>query len=166
MSPVLFLDFDGVLHPDEVYITASGPQLRVEGKLFMWATVLEAELEPYPDLKIVLSTSWVRKLGFSRAKKRLSPAIQNRIVGSTWHSSMAKVWADQIWWDETSRHGQILRFVARARITQWLALDDDAEMWPVTDLHRLVLMDGKQGLSNEQAVAELRSRLAALAPSR
>lgn len=166
MAAVLFLDFDGVLHPDEVYITANGPRLRAEGELFMWASALEAELAPYPDLKIVLSTSWVRQLGFSRAKKRLSASMQNRIIGATWHSSMAKVWADQIWWDETSRHGQIVRFAARAGITHWLALDDDAKDWADADRHRLILLDGREGLSNEGAITQLRSRLATLPASR
>jgi hypothetical protein len=159
MAKVLFLDFDGVLHPDQVYITASGPQLRAEGELFMWAPILEAELAPYPDLKIVLSTSWVRNIGFGRAKRRLSPSVQERIIGSTWHSSMAKVWADQIWWDGASRHGQIMRYAARARVNQWLALDDDGENWAPADLHRLVLLDGREGLSSAAGVDELRSRL-------
>jgi hypothetical protein len=162
MAAVLFLDFDGVLHPDQVYITASGPQLRSAGELFMWIPVLEAALAPYPDIKIVLSTSWVRKLGFSRAKKRLSPTLQKRVVGSTWHSSMAKVWADQIWWDGTSRHGQISRYAARSGITRWLALDDDAENWAAADLHRLILLDGAEGLSSPAAAVELDRRLAAL----
>lgn len=162
MAAILFLDFDGVLHPDQVYMTAAGPELRTVGELFMWAPILEEELIPYPDLKIVLSTSWVRNLGFSRAKKRLSPGLQSRIVGSTWHSSMSKVWADQIWWDETSRHGQILRYAARAKISHWLALDDDADGWAVAELHKLVLLDGSKGLSCPTAVSELRSRLAGL----
>lgn len=165
MAATLFLDFDGVLHPDQVYITSSGPRLRTAGELFMWAPILEEELAPYPDLKIVLSTSWVRNLGFSRAKKRLSTSLKNRIVGSTWHSSMAKVWADQIWWDETSRHGQIARYAARAGISQWLALDDDSNGWAIADMPKLVLLDGSKGLSSPSAVAELRSRLLNLAIS-
>ena len=35
MRTVLFLDFDGVLHPDEVYLTRRGPELRAPGELFM-----------------------------------------------------------------------------------------------------------------------------------
>jgi hypothetical protein len=160
---ILFLDFDGVLHSDEVYITATGPKLRGSGELFMWASMLEAELVPHPDLKIALSTSWVRKLGFSRAKKRLPMELQKRVVGSTWHSSMARVWADQIWWDQTSRYDQIMRYVARAGITDWLALDDDAENWGAADRDRLVLTDGAQGLACQSVLAELRAKLLASA---
>jgi len=35
---ILFLDFDGVLHPDAVYLRHSGQiELRTEGELFMWS---------------------------------------------------------------------------------------------------------------------------------
>ncbi|NKA73639.1 hypothetical protein GO285_02999 [Ralstonia solanacearum] len=33
----LFLDYDGVLHPDEVYYEYGKPVLRADGELFMWA---------------------------------------------------------------------------------------------------------------------------------
>jgi hypothetical protein len=156
---ILFLDFDGVLHPDDVFMTPKGPQLRSSGDLFMWAAILDDELAPFPKVKIVLSTSWVRQLDFSRAKKRLPKGLQARIVGSTWHSSMSKVWADQIWWDQTSRHGQISRYVARANITDWIAIDDDAENWASNDLNRLLLADRNHGLTTPGLLDALRAKL-------
>lgn len=160
---ILFLDFDGVLHPESVYLTASGPKLSGEGELFMWARILEQALVPYPEVRLVLSTSWVRHLGFSRAKKRLSPALQSRVVGSTWHSSMLKAWADQVWWDQASRHGQIIRYVARAGAQSWLALDDDDEGWPVSDLGRLIRVNGTNGISDERVITDLKLKLELLA---
>ena len=61
---VLYLDYDGVLHHESCYWHArKGPYLNVpEGEnnvLFRHAPLLAEMLEPYPDLKIVLSTSWV-----------------------------------------------------------------------------------------------------------
>ncbi|MEE4892857.1 HAD domain-containing protein [Pseudomonas alliivorans] len=156
---VLFLDFDGVLHPDGVYMTPQGPQLRSSGCLFMWAPILEKELAPFPKVKIVLSTSWVRQLDFSRAKKRLPIGLQTRVIGSTWHSSMSKIWADQVWWDQTSRHGQILRYVARANISDWFAIDDDAEGWACTNRDRLLLTDPNEGLITAGLLEELRIKL-------
>jgi len=156
---ILFLDFDGVIHPDTVFLTPRGPLLRGSGELFMWASILDDELASYPDVKIVLSTSWVRKLGFSRAKKRLPKGLQDRIIGSTWHSSMSKVWADQIWWDQASRHEQILRYVARAKITNWIALDDDSEGWASSDLGRLLKTDPSQGLTTPDLLFALRMTL-------
>jgi hypothetical protein len=156
---ILFLDFDGVLHPGEVFRTSKGPQLRSAGELFMWASILEAELEYYPTVRIVLSTSWVRELGFSRAKTRLPAGLRARVVGSTWHSSMAEVWADQVWWDQASRYAQILRYVARAKVPRWVAIDDDADGWATDNLDRLLLSDQRLGLTTPGIMETLRDKL-------
>lgn len=158
---ILFLDFDGVLHPDSVFVTRKGPKLQGYGQLFMWMPILEAELSAFPAVELVLSTSWVRHIGFTRAKKRLSIELQNRVVGATWHSSMANAWADQIWWDQTSRYGQIMRYVGRAEITHWLALDDDVEGWAPSNRHRLIPSNGFKGLSDELTAQDLRTKLQA-----
>ncbi|KFE52123.1 HAD domain-containing protein [Pseudomonas syringae] len=161
---ILFLDFDGVLHPDEVYITKTGPKLRSAGELFMWADLLDQLLYDFPAVRIVLSTSWVRHIGFSKAKKRLPLRIQVRVVGSTWHSSMERELSDVIWWDQATRHDQIARYVARSGVTQWVALDDDARGWDAGHLHRLVLTDPAQGLSNPSTLIKLRKRLSPNGP--
>ncbi|MGB7389415.1 MAG: HAD domain-containing protein, partial [Pseudomonas neustonica] len=68
---LLFLDYDGVLHPDEVFLLSNGRvELRADGSLFMWAPTL-MELISDLDVQVVLSTSWVRYLGFKRARKAL-----------------------------------------------------------------------------------------------
>ena len=88
---VLYLDYDGVVHPDEVYLDAHNRiYLRGESTLFEHAALLEATLAPYPQLRIVLSTSWVRMKGFDRACKRLHQALRERILGATWHSRFAQ----------------------------------------------------------------------------
>jgi hypothetical protein len=156
---ILFLDFDGVLHPDEVYITRGGPKLRCDGELFMWATVLEDILHDFPNVKIVLSTSWVRQLGFAKAKKRLPVFLQTKIVGSTWHSSMAKDLSNTVWWDEATRHDQIARYVARSHVRDWVALDDDAQGWHPDHIDRLVVAQPMLGLSDLVTQLKLKSLL-------
>ena len=37
---ILFLDYDGVLHPDSAYLVRGRPVLRATGGLFMWAEPL------------------------------------------------------------------------------------------------------------------------------
>lgn len=157
---ILFLDFDGVLHPDEVYITRGGPKLRSDGELFMWATVLEGILYDFPGVRIVLSTSWVRQLGFAKTKKHLTVALQTKIVGSTWHSSMAKDLSNTVWWDQATRHDQIARYVARSRVQDWVALDDDVQGWHADRLDRLVLAESSLGLSDPVTQLKLKSLLA------
>ncbi|MDP1870810.1 MAG: HAD domain-containing protein [Gallionella sp.] len=69
---MLFLDFDGVLHPNEAFMTKTGVVLRCDGhNLFEHAELLADLLEPYPTVKIMLSTSWVWTLNFKKAKARL-----------------------------------------------------------------------------------------------
>ena len=46
---VLFLDFDGVLHPDDVYRTRHGLELRAPGALMMHAPLLVELLESVGD---------------------------------------------------------------------------------------------------------------------
>jgi len=54
---LLFLDYDGVLHPDEVYLKRGRPVLRGPGELFMWVPHLLSAIEG-ADVRIVLSTSF------------------------------------------------------------------------------------------------------------
>lgn len=154
---VLFLDFDGVLHPDAVFHTSKGLQLRSEGQLFMWAPLLVQALADQPQVSIVLSTSWVRQLGYHRARKYLPEAIQHRVIGATWHSTMARNWADQSWWNGASRYEQISRHAARARLSDWLAIDDDTASWPVDAGHHLLPCDGRLGLSQPGCIDSLRA---------
>jgi hypothetical protein len=76
---------------------------------------------------------------------------------------MLKAWADQVWWDQASRHGQIIRYVARSGARSWLALDDDDQGWPVGDLGRLIRVEGTTGISDEQVITDLKLKLELLA---
>jgi hypothetical protein len=145
---VLFLDFDGVLHPDAVYLTRNGPTLRAEGKLFIWAPALIEVLNEFPTVSIVLSTSWVRHLGFKRAVSFLPPELAVRVAGATWHSSMAKEWLGDNRWDGRTRYDQISRYAARAKLANWVSLDDDPVGWASTAHNRLVACDPSLGLSD------------------
>ena len=61
---ILFLDFDGVLHPARAVMGNHGPELTGGGSLFMWADGLTELLAEHSHVKIVLSTSWARHLPF------------------------------------------------------------------------------------------------------
>lgn len=154
---ILFLDFDGVLHPDAVYLRHSGQiELRTEGALFMWADRLAEALQPHPDVRIVLSTSWVRNIGFHRARKALPADLAARVVGATWHSGMGKGWPDYIPWDNQTRYEQIKAYLARLSAPhRWIAVDDDAQGWASAELHRLIQTDPNSGISSPEALAAL-----------
>ncbi|MHB8914866.1 MAG: HAD domain-containing protein [Thiobacillus sp.] len=167
----LFLDFDGVLHPNEAYLRTGGVVLLADGHaLFEYADRLCEILAPYPTLRVVLSTSWVAALrSFKKAKGYLPPALQAQVVGATWHSGAGRVagstWhssADRYEWNLLTRFEQIQRYVARHRLPDWLALDDDDIGWPDDQRHRLVCTHEWHGLGDEFAQSDLRAKLAVL----
>ena len=152
--PALFLDFDGVLHPDAAYREGGRVVLRADGiQLFEWVGVLEDLLAPYPTLQVVLSTSWVRVLGFDVAYSHLSERIRRRVVGATWYRTAPRRW------NRLSRYEQIRHTVERHRYARWLAVDDDGAGW--ADEHRgnLVLTDPLLGLGVDRAQQDLREKL-------
>lgn len=156
---ILFLDYDGVLHADDVYRTKKGTALKGGGILFEHAHILATAIEPHPEVNIVLSTSWVRELGFNRAKKYLPSALQNRVSGSTYHTSYESVDFTGIPWGLLTRYEQIARHVLRHNITNWIAVDNDNEGWPESQAHRLIHTDDGLGLGDPVAQQRLVSAL-------
>ena len=151
----LFLDYDGVLHSDDVYRNKSGIALKSGGTLFEHAHILAVAIEPHPEVNIVLSTSWVRELGFERAKKYLPPSLQSRVTGATYHSSFELDDGLQTPWVLLNRYEQIARHVLKHNIKDWLAVDNDNEAWPSALNHRLVHTDDDLGLGELAAQQRL-----------
>ncbi|WP_197388316.1 HAD domain-containing protein [Ralstonia pseudosolanacearum] len=164
---ILFLDYDGVLHPDAVYLVRRQPVLRADGELFMWAPLLTAILEPHPDVRIVLSTSWVRVLGFSRARKALPDSLRRRVIGATWHSAMGRHHEghhrlENNWFVNASRYEQITRYLSSVTpdtASNWVAVDDDAEGWAEPDCCHLVRTNSWTGLSSQESLFDLDAKL-------
>lgn len=157
---VLFLDYDGVLHPDAAFRTKHGIELRAAGKLMMHAHILHEILQDFPSVKICLSTSWVRMLGFKKARDSLPECLQSRTVSATWHSHMKATAREG--YDLHTRYEQICGAVTRSRIKYWVALDDDPDFsWPAND-SRLVRCDSDLGLGSILSQEELRTKLAKL----
>lgn len=159
---VLFLDLDGVTHPESVYLLHKhGPTLldAPGHSLFEHCPLLEQTLEPYPELRIVLSTSWVRRYRGSirRVSRRLTPGLQARVVGATYHSRM-----DPAEFAAAPRGVQIWSDVLRRKPVDWLALDDDYLHWPAWCRDKLVRTDPVLGISEPSVLAELKTKLAAM----
>lgn len=157
---ILFLDFDGVLHPSAVYRSREqGIHLRVEGHaLFEHAQSLADLLADFPEVRIVLSTSWVSSLGrFDDTLAYLPIALQSRVAGATWHSRKPPYQ-----WAAMTRYEQIMEYVYRHQVRHWVAVDDDDIGW--ADKHRegLVHTDPDRGLGIDATQASLREKLQAL----
>lgn len=142
---LLYLDFDGVLHPVQ------------GGERFQHAGLLAEVLEPYPQLKIVLSTSWVVLPGFFSAKERLPEALKSRVIGSTFPPDI-----DERAFLKMPRGQQVYEDVLRRKPATWLAIDDDIRGWPREYLNRFVQADYHQGISEPAVLAELQTKLMSL----
>jgi hypothetical protein len=155
---LIYLDFDGPMHHNEVYWRPKrGPYFHAEAaghRFFEHAPLLEAALQAHPNVKIVLSTSWVRVYGCGRAAKKLPPALCERVIGATFHRRMNR---QEFEW--TPRGQQIWDDVGRRRPAAWVALDDDVEGWPAACLDNLIAVDGATGLGDPAVLAELTRRL-------
>lgn len=154
---VLYLDFDGVLHHGEVYWSPrKGPYIdpTVKQNLFAYTSLLEELLSPYPNLAIVLSTSWVLNYGCHGAAKRLPFSLRQRVIGATFHSQMRR--ED---FDNASRGMQVWSDVYRRQPADWLALDDDYLQWPAWCRDKLIRTRPHLGLSCPETQELLRLKL-------
>jgi hypothetical protein len=157
---VCYCDYDGVAHDDEVYWSPKkGIHMRTPGRtLFEWLPVLEELLAPYPDVKIVLSTSWVRVKSFGFAKSQLTPALHSRVIGATFHSRETNKFV----FDRMSRGMQICADVERRMPARWFAIDNDDYGWPTWCRDRLIKTEDRLGLSELAVQDQIRKMLAAL----
>jgi hypothetical protein len=155
---VLYCDYDGVLHHDDVYWSLQkGIYMKSAGcRLFEWMHILEELLEPHPNVGIVLSTSWVRVKSFNYAKQQLTPSLQARVLGSTFHRREI----GKRRFDSMSRGDQVLADVQRRRPTRWMALDNDDSGWPSQWRANLIKTQDHLGLSDAEVQEAIRSRLA------
>ncbi len=117
---VLFVDYDNCLHRCDALISDQGIVASEPGvALFEFGEILERELQPYPEVKIVLSTDWVEVLGFEGARDALPPGLRERVIGSTRTDDI-----DEPGFSELTRGEQIRRYVVKHQLRSWVAIDD------------------------------------------
>lgn len=164
---VLYLDFDGPLHHDNVRkktrihaktnTTSTRVFMAEPGRaLFEFAGILEEILAPYPEVQIVLATSWVPEKRYSYAKGKLPASLQQRVIGATFHSKIHDHWE----FTNTARGRQVEQDVNRRMPAYWLALDDDDQGWSELGRTRLITVDPVMGLGQESVQRQLRLALA------
>jgi hypothetical protein len=161
---LIFLDFDGVCHPASVFLKDGQPVLHGQGELFMWAPLLAQALDPYPDIQIVLSTTWQHVLGLEKARACLPSSLRSRVVGTTSdtiqdtspYSTQASVLSK---WHAMTRYQQILQYVQSMAVENWLAIDDDTMGWASEHLDHLIETNPALGLSDPDVVEQLRKAL-------
>ncbi|WP_431273272.1 HAD domain-containing protein [Variovorax ureilyticus] len=139
---ILFLDFDGVLHPEG---DASHPDGSTD---FCFLPRLEVLLREFPHVRIVISSSWREKLAYKTLLKPFSEDIRARILGATPHSGFG------LPHPFAHREGEIIAWLQLhdAVSEQWVALDD-AE-WQFDDYKdHLVVCGSFVGFDDETEAA-------------
>lgn len=149
---ILFLDFDGVLHPDP----CTDPQ-----RLFERAPVLAPVLQAFPEVSIVLSTSWRTHLPFAELLEPLPGPVRERVIDMTPEFSRFDAPRPLV---PYRRQAECLHWLqARGDAgAQWVALDDRASLF-APYCEQLILCESALGLTEATAArlygALLRARL-------
>ena len=132
---ILFVDFDGVLHPELCH----------ESKHFMHRDTFEDVVRAFPDIGLVISSTWRLKRPLHMLKDMFSEDVAARVIGTTPLYAELEDVPDRL---EGYQREAECRFWLRqnGRATQkWLALDDRS--WNFRPFNRNVfLVDGQVGL--------------------
>ena len=148
---ILFLDFDGVLHPQH------DNEPTPADEIFCHLPRFETVMRDFPLVQIVITSMWRYQFSLEELKARFSPDIAERIIGTTRLTDRTN---DS--YLPARREWEILDWLAdsKNKNTPWLALDDAA--WQF-DQHKdqLVPCIGYVGLDE---AAEIRIREALATP--
>lgn len=135
---ILFLDFDGVIHPN----------VRDE-PVFCRLPLLWKVLRSCPEVKVILSTSWRDDYSYEYLLKCVTEGggedLAPRFIGQTPNLESEGLYGRRDLeiqnWLDTNKH-----------IGPWLALDDMVEIFSGGHPN-LYLIDGNSGLTDEDVVA-------------
>lgn len=136
MKRLLFLDFDGVLHP---VVAKPGQSLPFE-----WLPVLTALLSGARDVAIVVHSSWAETFPLDELREFLGP-LGCRLVGAV-HSG--------------PKASSILLFLrSTPEVEDWLVIDDEPGEFPKDFPGPVVICDRARGISDPSVQAEVRGWL-------
>lgn len=133
---ILFLDFDGVLHPEHCHAS----------KHFCCLPVLEHALRQAPECKLVITSTWRLAQPFEALRQRFSPDIAVRIAGVTPKFSDLKQVPSTLISYPREAECHAWRWANEVPHLPWLAVDDRS--WNYRPFcNTLLLVDGSTGLT-------------------
>jgi hypothetical protein len=144
----LFLDFDGVTHPE--------PSLKADE--FCALPLIEDVLRDFPDVEVVISSSWRTVFSLEQLRGFFSAELAQRVVGVT---PSSKTTTDA--WLPGSSMGYEREFECESWMRQnrpwgtpWLAIDDRPH-WFRPDCTDLLLTSSKVGFcqSHQDTLREM-----------
>ncbi len=131
ITPILFLDFDGVMHPASYSKGRQG---------FCYSPWLEAVIAKHP-LRIVVSSSWRHHYPMDQILRLMPKALARNVVGSTGDAHIGP-WA---------RFHEIKAWLAKHDpLADWRAADDAVFEFP-KPCPELIACDPQHGFGAKQA---------------
>lgn len=144
---IIYLDFDGVLHPLGTEAIDENGQLLPNPQLFCWLPILEQALAPYPAVKIIISSDWRRLC----ADEKLVELLGN--LGARFAGVIEAQGCD--------RAAEIQADASRRGIRNWIALDDHAGVFAAAETEpRFIPCAPARGISDEYVLSVLTAQLA------
>jgi hypothetical protein len=137
---ILFLDFDGVSHPEPCRPDEEFSTLRL----------IEDVLQEFPGVEIVISSSWREHFLIEEIRAKFSADIGSRIVGFTpVVRKLTERWTPPC--ADAVREAEVLIWMKANRPwgTPWLAIDDRPR-WFTPECRNLLVTDRKWGFRFDQ----------------
>jgi hypothetical protein len=161
-TPTLFVDYDGTLHGGHGVVDGDGQVSLDSGRpLFEYAPLLVELLEPYPDVEIVVTTSWLETMSTETVLSYLPPELVRRVVDTTRGRKPRLSYM----LNGSGRTDVITCYAFGKGLKQWLAIDDSVYgayhfgREPGELVQNFVLLDSKRGISDEGAQQRIREWL-------
>ncbi|TAH47064.1 MAG: hypothetical protein EYC71_02245 [Gammaproteobacteria bacterium] len=132
MRKIIFLDFDGVLHPDGI-------------ARFSQLPIFERFLAEMPDAEVVVSSTWREDHTLDQLRGFFSPPLRHRISGVTPSLDDG--------YEPGGRQKEILSYLANEGLSEkncsWVALDDIALFFE-SSCQNLVLTESSSGFTEQE----------------
>lgn len=139
-QPIVFFDFDGVLHPADYlnFKTINGELVLASDDRFCWAECLWTLVRDF-DCQLVIHSSWRNSYTLDQLRCLLPTELGKRVVAVT---------------AGDCRHESILAYVDEAKAKNYVILDDAADEFP-SDCVELLLCKDNMGVSNPEVQEKL-----------
>ena len=130
---IVFLDFDGVMHPTYA----------ADKDYFSQRDVFEAVINAFTEVRIVISSAWRKDMPLQTLKEFFSESVRNRIIDitPTIDDEISPYWRYEeirLWVRQNSYEGR------------WLAVDDAIHEFPPR-CKQLISCDTQYGFNAEAA---------------
>ena len=147
---IIFLDIDGVLHPAGAAYIDDRTGKTMGDRLFRWLEILMCYLNQYPDVKVVIHSTWrICHPTFAELLSELPERLRARVVASTGTEIMGR-------WDS------IQNYLSLNKVDNFIILDDEERAFGRHSESRpkeLIACRSRAGLTSPGVQAKLKKAL-------